>query len=187
MGNNQAALLLPTPALSVDELALRAWDRSDVDIVLAAGTDTLISRYRYSLPRTAADAKKWIARTRAEHEAGTRLELAIVENGAPFGSVSLFDIGHGNAMMGYWLLPEGQGRGLATRAVRLLADWAFSALGLSRLAAFVEVDNASSSAVLERCGFAREGLLRRHLTNREGARVDSVLYGLLPEDLARTR
>ena len=112
------------------------------------------------------------------------MELAVAEGNAVIGSVSLTDFEHGNAMVRYWLLPEGRGRGLATRAVKLVAGWAFSDLGVGRLAVFIEPENVASVAVVERCGFLREGLLRRHMVGRDGRRVDSLIYdGLLPEDL----
>lgn len=169
--------------MSDGEVLLRPWDEQDFDVVLAAGLDRLISQYRYSLPRTAESARTWITATRTERLAGTRLELAITERGAPVGSVALAEIAHGNAMVRYWLLPEGRGRGLASRAVRLLAGWAFWTLGLGRLAAFTELDNEASGGVLDRCGFVVEGRLRRHITSHDGNRVDTLIYGLLPEDL----
>jgi ribosomal-protein-alanine N-acetyltransferase len=81
----------------------------------------------------------------------------------------------------YWLLPESRGRGLATSAARLLIAWAFSTLRLGRLAAFIEPGNSASQAVLERCGFVQEGLLRRYMTGHNGNRVDTLIYGLLPD------
>lgn len=177
------AVPLPEPALSADDLRLRAWRDDDAQVVLAAGRDELISRYRYSLPRTAADAKRWIAKTHTDRLAGERLELAIVEQGALVGSVALADIRHGNAMIRYWLLPQGRGHGLATRSVGLLIEWAFATLGIGRVAAFIELENAASRAVLDRCGFVRERRLRQHFTDHDGNRVDTLLYGLLPEDI----
>ena len=176
-------LALPEPALSAGGLRLRTWRDDDAQVVLAAGRDELISRYRYSLPRTADDAPRWITDTHTEREAGARLELAIVEQRAPVGSVALADISHGSAMIRYWLLPKGRGRGLATRSVGLLTEWAFATLGLGRVAAFTELDNHASRAVLQRCGFVREGRLRQHFTDHDGNRVDTLLYGLLPQDI----
>ena len=178
------ALLLPKPALSVDGLLLRAWDHGDARVVLTAGDDELVSRYRYSLPHTAEDAQRWITKTDTDRLAGVRLELAIVERGAPVGSVALAEIADGNAMVRYWLLLQGRGRGLATISVRLLAGWAFATLGLGRLAAFTELENHASQAVLERCGFVKEGRLRHHMTNHDGDRADTLLYGLLPQDIS---
>jgi RimJ/RimL family protein N-acetyltransferase len=179
-----APLPLPEPALSEETLLLRPWERRDAEAVLAAGRDRLVSRYRYSLPRIPDETQTWIAATMTDRLAGTRLELAIVQGSVPVGSVSLTDFDHGNAMLRYWLLPEGRGRGLATRAAGLLVGWAFGTLHLGRLAAFTEPSNQASREVLERCGFVREGLLRQHMTGGDGNRVDTLLYRRLPDDLA---
>jgi RimJ/RimL family protein N-acetyltransferase len=90
-------LPLPEPPLSEETLLLRPWEERDAGVVLAAGPDQLISRYRYSLPRTPEGAHAWIAATRTDRLASTRLELAITDRSMPVGSVSLTDFNHGNA------------------------------------------------------------------------------------------
>ncbi|SCE71359.1 GNAT family N-acetyltransferase [Micromonospora mirobrigensis] len=87
----------------------------------------------------------------------------------------------GQGMLGYSMLPEARGRGLATRAVRLVAEWAFG-VGLARLWAGTRPENVASQRVLERVGFRREGLMRGRLPGPDGTRVDSTLYGLLADD-----
>lgn len=187
VGDHVIPLSVSEPARSEGALVLRAWERRDAEVVLAAGLDGLISRFRYSLPRTADAVPTWLAATRQERLAGTRLELAITEHGTPVGSVALVEIAHGNAEVRYWLLPPGRGRGLASTALRLLAGWAFSTLRLGRLAAFIEPESLASAAVLRRCGFVEEGRLRRQSTNHAGDRVDTLLYGLFPEAFRRER
>jgi RimJ/RimL family protein N-acetyltransferase len=86
-------------------------------------------------------------------------------------------------MISYWLGPGARGRGLATSAVRLLASWAFDELDLARLALLAEPDNVASQRVAERCGFVREARLRSYAQSRAGARVDSLVYGLLRDEL----
>ncbi|MFZ0041079.1 MAG: GNAT family protein [Solirubrobacteraceae bacterium] len=178
------AMALPLPELPAAATPrLRPWGERDVAVLLAAGHDPVISRYRYSLPSTPEAAHEWIVSTETDRDHGTRLELAIKDTATPVGSISLTDLEHGNAMVRYWLLPEGRGRGLATTALRLLARWGFATLALGRLAAFVELDNTASRAVLERAGFLCEGRLRQHMTDHAGNRVDTFLYSLLPADL----
>lgn len=177
-------LPVPDPPLTQARLCLRPWHPADLAEAVAAGNDPLISRYRYSLPNNERAAHEWIAACETDRVAGARLELAIANPGTCVGSVSLTDFEHGNAMVRYWLLPQVRGQGLATAALRLLSSWAFTHLELGRLAAYVEAENRASCAVLERCGFVQEGRLRRHMTGREGTRVDSLLYGLLPNELA---
>jgi RimJ/RimL family protein N-acetyltransferase len=180
---------IPVPGVGPDPrgLSLRKWEDADAGTVLTAGLDPLVSRYRYSLPRSLKCAQGWVEQVERDREQGVRLELAITEHMVVVGSVSLTDLEHGNAMIRYWLLPAGRGRGLASRAVWRLAGWAFEELHIGRIGAFVEPDNSRSAAVLERCGFVLEGRLRRHMDGHDGVRVDSLLYGLLPEGLIEPR
>ena len=82
--------------------------------------------------------------------------------------------------IGYWVLPHARRRGIATRLARLLAEHAFS-LGLVRVAAFVNVGNVASERVLERAGFAREGVVRS-MPVPSGARIDKTLFSLLASE-----
>ena len=176
-------LPLPEPPLRDGDVVLRAWAESDAPVVVAGGLDPLVSRFRYSLPTDAPGATRWLAEVAASRIRGERLELAVLLGDLAVGSVSLTEIAHGNAMIRYWLLADARGRGVGTRAVCLLTAWAFGALNLGRLAAFVEPDNNASQRLLERCSFIREGRLRQHMQGRGGRRVDSLIYGLLPADL----
>jgi RimJ/RimL family protein N-acetyltransferase len=85
--------------------------------------------------------------------------------------------------VGYWLLRDARGRGLATRSVRLICDWAFRVLGLARLQLLTEPSNDASQRVAERAGSRREGVLRSN-GEVDGRRVDHVVFSLLPGDRA---
>ena len=93
------------------------------------------------------------------------------------GGASLYhvDLAQARAAAGYWVAPQARGRGVATRAVRLLARFAFTELGVARLELTCAPDNAAS----QRCGFVREGVLRSHLPFK-GGRRDTVVFSLLP-------
>ena len=80
--------------------------------------------------------------------------------------------------IGYWVLPPARRMGVATRIARLLARHAF-ALGVERVAAYVNVGNVASERVLERAGFTREGVVRS-LPVPDGRRIDKTLFSLLP-------
>ncbi|WP_433390305.1 GNAT family N-acetyltransferase [Micromonospora sp. KLBMP9576] len=118
---------------------------------------------------------------------GTIARLLILDavTGEPAGScgLSISDAAAGEGSIGYALLPHQRGRGLATRAVRLLAGWAFGPAGLARLAAGTVPANTASHGVLERVGFRREGLLRGRLPGLADARLDDLVFGLLPDEL----
>lgn len=96
------------------------------------------------------------------------------------GTVSVSNVswGMGYAEIGYMLAESHHGRGLGTRAVALLVDMLFVETELERLYALVAAENTPSRRLLERLGFAREGLMREHYVI-QGERVDEIIYGLL--------
>jgi RimJ/RimL family protein N-acetyltransferase len=65
------------------------------------------------------------------------------------------------AMTGYVLARDAWGHGFATEALQAMVDLA-PACRVRRLYAICHVDHAASYRVLEKCGFRREGILRRH-------------------------
>ncbi|BCB85024.1 GNAT family N-acetyltransferase [Phytohabitans suffuscus] len=121
--------------------------------------------------------------------AGERADLVITDahTGTPVGTIGLYyeDPRTATAAIGYAMLPAWRGRGLPTRAVRLLARWAVGQAGIGRLSAGTLPGNAPSQRVLEKAGFRREGYLRGRLPGISGTRVDDVVYGLLAADVAR--
>ena len=180
-------LPLPDPPLTDDAVALRPWGPEDLPDLLAAAADPIVHRYRYSLPGDVEEAQVWLATVEGDRLSGQRIELAVTtaDAAAAVGSISLWGFHRRNhaAMVSYWLAPCGRGRGLATSALRLVAGWAFDALGQQRLALQVEVENVASQRVAERCGFRCEGQLRSHQQLRDGTRSDVLVYGLLAGEL----
>jgi [ribosomal protein S5]-alanine N-acetyltransferase len=65
------------------------------------------------------------------------------------------------ASTGYVLARDSWGRGYATEALRAVVEIADN-LDVVRLYAICHVDHGASARVLEKCGFEREGVLRRH-------------------------
>jgi ribosomal-protein-serine acetyltransferase len=88
--------------------------------------------------------------------------------------------------IGYWLGEGAVGRGLVTRAVSAMLDYAFGTLGLHRVALQAEVGNEKSKAVARRLGFTEEGIRRAASVNR-GRYVDMAAFSLLAEDWAELR
>ena len=105
-------------------------------------------------------------------------------DGALVGGVTLSQVRRGVTQagtVGYWMGEAHAGRGLMTEAVGLLARHAFSTLHLHRLEAACLPDNVRSQRLLEKVGFAREGLARAYL-RIAGDWRDHLLWGLLAGD-----
>ena len=177
------------PDLRDEALALRPWRRRDLAGLLAGFGDPVVQRFSWPgvEPYTEADGRAFIADRTRQIEAGTGADLAIVDPADEdriLGGASIYDIEAEwrRASTGYWLAAHARGRGIATRAVRLLARWAFADLGIERLQLTCGPDNVASQRVAERAGFTREGVLRSHLPFK-GQRRDTVVFGLLPGEL----
>ena len=85
--------------------------------------------------------------------------------------------------LGYLLAPAFRGRGVMHAALTLLIDWALGEpFRVERIQAMTHPSNDASARVLERLGFAREGLLRAYRPARSGPREDRVVWSLLPID-----
>ncbi|MEU6232319.1 GNAT family protein [Kitasatospora sp. NPDC047058] len=83
--------------------------------------------------------------------------------------------------IGIQLAPDARGRGIGTRAQRLLVDYLFAHSPVVRLEADTETANLAEQRALGKCGFSREGV-QRSLVFRDGAWRDIVRYSLLRSD-----
>lgn len=114
---------------------------------------------------------------------GQRAEIAIRDaaTGAFAGDIQLTNVipPLGQAMLGYSLHPDFRGRGLVTRAVNLLVEWAFANTPLGRIVAGTAPGNTASHRVLERAGFTREHLVRGLLPGPGGTRLDDLQWARL--------
>jgi ribosomal-protein-serine acetyltransferase len=129
------------------------------------------------------DSLDYIAKTRAQTEAGDGFEGAIVVGGEIVGGAGLHSVDRLNrsTSIGYWLAADAVGSGLMTATVRALLDLAFGGWELHRVVIEAVVDNARSRAVPERLGFTVEGIAREAKRIR-GRYEDAALYAMLASD-----
>ncbi|MFD2078262.1 Protein N-acetyltransferase, RimJ/RimL family [Actinopolymorpha cephalotaxi] len=88
------------------------------------------------------------------------------------------DVARGNAEAGCWLEPSAVGRGLVTRAARVIIDWAVEERGIHRVEWRAATGNTASIAVARRLGMTREGVLRESSPHR-GTRHDVEIWSVL--------
>lgn len=101
------------------------------------------------------------------------------------GTVTLGSWDHANrhAEIGFILRPSHTGLGLASEAVRTALVFGFGPMGLHRVEADVDPENEASVRLLERIGFQREGLLRDRWFTFFGEWKDSLILGLLADEV----
>ena len=169
-GTLRGVLRHPDPPLSDGVITLRAMTGADADALTAACQDPEIPRWtRVPVPYRRADALAWVASSELELDAGVTIGwLAVDAEDRLLASISVMQIdrARGTGEIGYWVAREARGRGIATRAVRLVSEWATSELGLTTLEIVVHEDNALSHAVARAAGFTETG--ERRVAPREG-------------------
>ncbi|GGM02717.1 acetyltransferase [Streptomyces fumigatiscleroticus] len=193
----------PASSLSLPEphghgLRLRAWDaesEDDAGAWLRGLRDPEFRRWNTPLRTVTdlADARESLrARARAAAD-GTSVSFRITdeESGTTLGHIGVNEINRvlRVARVGYWVLPEARGRGVAARALLLATGWAFAELPLHRLELGHARDHGVSCRIAERCGFRAEGLLRGAMfeAGRRDAFRDVHLHARLATDPEPTR
>jgi RimJ/RimL family protein N-acetyltransferase len=138
---------------------------------------------RIPYPYTEADADAWLAL-----EAETRKQQGQIVNwairnleGELLGGIGFHDLELGKshkAEIGYWLGKPFWRQGIVTAAVGRLCELAFSEWKLQRIQACIFPGNIASARVLEKCGFVKEGFLRKyHIKN--GVPIDAELFATI--------
>ena len=94
----------------------------------------------------------------------------------------IFSMGFQNAYLGFYGMAGYARRGLMAEAVRLTTHYAFAELGLHRLEANIQPENAGSIALVRRIGFRKEGFSPRYL-KVGGVWRDHERWALLADDM----
>ncbi len=98
----------------------------------------------------------------------------------------VFDTASGTCEAGCWLEPAASGRGLVTRAVRVIVDWAVDVRGMHRVEWLVASGNRPSINVAERLGMTLEGVQRENDPYR-GVRQDTEIWAVLAPEWRAAR
>jgi len=158
---------------------VRPWLPSDVSALARLADNRAIWRnLRDAFPNPYAkkDARAWV---RAVTRQIPCQHFAIVlEGGALAGGIGIIpgsDVHAGTAEIGYWLGEPFWGRGIMTAVLAAFTGFAFKEFRLRRLSAYVLEWNPASMRVLEKCGYAAEGILRKSAL-KDGTVADEILY-----------
>ena len=169
----------PQPELTDGVVVLRPWREEDIEEALA-GHDELIAHW-FGFPETAPTPeqhRKAIERWHEGYADQRRLVGFVVEHqGRVVGAVDVRKVGEATGELSWTLYAGQRGKGYATRAVRLLSDYAIDVLGLGRVEAKVEPGNEKSMRVATRAGLRREGV--RRVPPGSGDRAETTEYVVL--------
>lgn len=168
----------PDPPLNDGVVTLRRPDERDLPAIELGIHDPDVVRW-FGQPESTATETLLLNRRRWADGSPT---FSICENDDVCIGHVWVNVKRDNAAIGsvgYWLLPIARGRGLATRAVKLISRWAVEDLGIERLELLTEPENEGSVRVAELSGFRRVRILRDH-GQIDGRSIDHVLFELPP-------
>ena len=186
------AVILSSTALTDGMLTLRPLARDDRDPMFAAVIESIaeVSQWLpwchpgYSIAETEGFIESCITAWAQQ----THFPLAIFDatTGQYLGGTGVNHIDRQNRQgsVGYWVRTGATRAGIAPRAVRLLARFAFETLQLSRLEIFARPENTRSRRVAEKAGAKFEAIARNRVV-QHGKAYDAALYSLIPSDLAQ--
>ena len=162
---------------------LRELREDDRAVVLSTMSDPLVARWLNMPVRPKGrDFDSLLRIAREGRRTGERIDYAVteVDDDVALGAVIASRRHRDNYEVAYLAGKEGRGRGLMTRAIRLLCEWLLEG-GVGRIELRTHPDNRPSQKLAERAGFQREGLERKSIW-LHGRREDAIVWSLLPGD-----
>jgi RimJ/RimL family protein N-acetyltransferase len=174
------------PTIPGRRIALRWLTPRDVPALFTVFADPKVMRYwscpAYEREEQARGLLAAIEKCFAEKSL-FQWGIARREDDQVIGTCTLSSVDPKNlrAELGYALGSAHWGQGIMAEALGVLLDFAFGELGLRRLEADVDPENAASIRALERLGFQREGYMRERWFIA-GNVLDSLYFGLLKRE-----
>jgi ribosomal-protein-serine acetyltransferase len=133
--------------------------------------------------KSIADTKEFIKNSLEQFANNDGFHVGVWFQGKLAGVIGYHKIDWVNraTSIGYWVGASYQGRGLITRACRVLVDYAFNELKLNRVEIRCAFENGKSRAIPVRLGFKEEGVIRQAQWLYDHF-VDHVVYGMLESE-----
>ena len=121
----------------------------------------------------------FIKKSLHDYADGKSLVCAMIYQNEVAGNISFNAINHDlqKVEIGYWLRRDLQGKGIVSKSLTKLIDYAFTELNMQKVQISAAVDNQASRGVCDRLGFKLEGIITR-AENLNGRVVDHAVYGL---------
>lgn len=138
-----------------DKITLRAPETSDATNLYYLRTNQLVNRFiKRELPKSISDAQKFIEQRNSDTN-HLYFIIKTLSNSEFAGAICLKNLNKNDnyAEVGYELLPEFQGKGLMSSALREIINFAFTELDIETIEAFTHVNNLPSRKLLENFNF----------------------------------
>ena len=168
------------PILTDGVIILRPPREEDIDAICEACQDPEIQTWtNVPSPYRREHAVDYVQRL--AHEPSTAAFLAF-DGDELVGSFGVMEIDRERAYaeIGYWVAAPARGRGVASRGVTLVRDWAAEELGAQLIELLIHEDNEPSKRVAERTGFLGTGERRPAPRAAEPGEPNHDVYSWTP-------
>jgi len=149
------------PQLVTERLVLRNIKSTDAGLIHQLRSDEVVNRFvGRDNSSTLEKAKEFILKIQnlVEKNEGLYWIICLKENNDLIGSVCLwnFDIKNEIVEIGYEMLPEFQGKGIMSEAIKAVVAYTFEEIKAKKITAFPSSDNINSVNILKKLNFELE-------------------------------
>jgi [ribosomal protein S5]-alanine N-acetyltransferase len=173
----------PFPILKTERLLLRRLNNADVNEIMALRSNPETMKYiPRPLAKTIEDALEHIAMIdrKIENNEGINWAITLKDHSELIGIIGHYRIKpeHYRAEIGYMILPEYNGKGIVSEAIKEVVKYGFEVMQLHSIEAIIDPENYASAKVLEKNEFVKEAHFKEN-EFYEGRFLDSVIYSKL--------
>jgi [ribosomal protein S5]-alanine N-acetyltransferase len=185
----QSILFSEFPFIQTSEISLRQIEKTDFDDLYEIYRNENLFKYRPSeAKKNKSTVENMISHFERDFNKKKTIFLGICLNEnlkRIIGVAEIFDFDAKVNMVtiGYTLNENYWGNGVATKAVKALADYLFNTIEVNRIQAFVMPNNIKSKNVLLRNKFTKEGTIRQGAAWSGKGIIDLEVYSFLKSDL----
>ncbi len=160
----------------INMVVFRDFTQDDIEYLVNLLNNKNVTKYltsRIAVPYTNQDAEWWV-----NVGSKTGIVKAIEIEKVFVGCISATPGEYENnrsAEIGYWLGENYWGKGIATESVQKMTKHVFTSTNIVRLFAPVFGQNKKSMNVLEKCGYIKEGVLKKAIF-KNGEYIDEHLF-----------
>ena len=170
------------PTIETDRLIIREMSVSDVPSLKKWMPDQSIYTYWGKGPSKAEKDPKLLFEKTERPSKSFHLGIANKKNNEVIGDLWVYLIENDRmAQVAIRLSKEEQGKGYGSEALLAMTDFCFRNTELQRLWTKVDVRNAASCRMFEKCGYTKEGLIRQG--KMVNTWCDYYIYGILKTDM----
>lgn len=164
---------------------LRPWNSNDLESLVKYANNFNIAKNMtdgFPHPYTKENGKAFIEFATRDNPIHI---FAIDVNSEAVGGIGIHpqqDIYKKNVELGYWLAEPFWGKGIVSKAVLQMLDFAFKTYDIERVFARPYGTNTGSQKVLEKCGFKLEARFEKTLF-KNGEYLDELVYAVRRNNL----